>query len=66
MKQAEYLASLPSIDDDVTVKDSLAEFCTGLNFVQGNLHMTFTLVTADHSSHQFPQNGSSQPALSCR
>jgi hypothetical protein len=53
MKQAEDLASLPFVDD-LTVKDSFAEFCTGLNFVHGNLHMTFASVTADHSSHQSP------------
>jgi hypothetical protein len=27
-----------------------AEFSTGLNFVYGNVHMTFASVTADHSS----------------
>jgi len=50
MKQAEDLASLPFVDD-LTVKGSFAEFCTGLNFVHGNLHMTFASVTADHTSH---------------
>jgi hypothetical protein len=51
MKQAEELASLPFVDD-VTVKDSFAEFCTGLNFVHVNLHMTFASVTADHSTQE--------------
>jgi hypothetical protein len=46
MKQAEDLTSLPFVDD-VTVKDAFAEFCTGLNFVHGNLHMTFPSVTAE-------------------
>jgi hypothetical protein len=36
--------------DDAAVKDMFAEFCTGLNFVHGNLHMTFASVTADHSA----------------
>ena len=53
MKQAEDLTSLPFVDD-VTVKDAFAEFCVGLNFVHGNLHMTFAAVTADHSTHQSP------------
>ena len=45
------LTALPLIDDP-TVKDVFAEFCTGLNFVHGNLHMTFASVTADHSAQQ--------------
>jgi hypothetical protein len=53
MTQAEDLTSLPFVDD-VTVKDAFAEFCTGLNFVHGNLHMTFASVTADHSTQQTP------------
>src|SRR5215813_10055902 len=40
---------LPLVED-LTVKEAFAEFCTGLNFVHGNLHMTFASVTADHSS----------------
>jgi hypothetical protein len=40
-----------SLVDDIRVKDVFAEFCTGLHFVHGNLHMTFASVTADHSSH---------------
>ena len=42
-------AQLPLVDDP-TVKEAFAEFCTGFNFVHGNLHMTFATVTADHSS----------------
>jgi hypothetical protein len=51
MEQDSDLATLPLIDDP-TVKDVFAEFCTGLNFVHGNLHMTFAAVTADHSAPQ--------------
>ena len=51
MENTEEFASLPLIDD-LTVKDVFAEFCTGLNFVHGNLHMTFASVTADHSASQ--------------
>jgi ABC-type transporter lipoprotein component MlaA len=46
-------SALPLIDD-VTVKDTFADFCTGLNFAHGNLHMTFASVTADHSADQAP------------
>ena len=46
-------SALPLIDD-VTVKDVFTDFCTGLNFVHGNLHMTFASVTADHSADQAP------------
>ena len=46
-------AQLPLVDD-ATVKEAFAEFCTGLNFVHGNLHMTFASVTADHSSADAP------------
>ena len=46
-------SALPLIDD-VTVKDVFTDFCTGLNFVHGNLHMTFAAVTADHSIDDAP------------
>ena len=46
-------SALPLIDD-VTVKDVFTDFCTGLNFVHGNLHMTFASVTADHSIDDAP------------
>src|SRR6516165_3580734 len=41
-----------SLANDPSVKDVFAEFCTGLNFVHGNVHMTFSSITADHSSHR--------------
>jgi hypothetical protein len=53
MEHNDDLTALPLMDD-ATVKDSFAEFCTGLNFVHGNLHMTFASVTADYSSHKAP------------
>jgi hypothetical protein len=49
MEHAEDFATLPLVDDE-KVKDVFAEFCTGLNSVHGNVHMTFASVTADHSS----------------
>jgi hypothetical protein len=51
MEHAENFSTLPLVDDG-TVKDVFAEFCTGLNFVHGNVHMTFASVTADHSTHR--------------
>ena len=53
MEQDNDLMTLPLVDDR-TVKDVFAEFCTGLNFVHGNLHMTFASVTVDYSSPQAP------------
>jgi hypothetical protein len=49
MEHTEKFAALPLVDD-LTVKDVFAEFCIGLNFVHGNLHMTFASVAADHSA----------------
>jgi hypothetical protein len=46
-------AQLPLVNDP-TVKEAFAEFCTGLNFVHGNLHITFASVTADHSLPEAP------------
>ena len=46
-------SALPLIDD-VTLKDAVADFCTGLNFAHGNLHVTFASVTADHSVDDAP------------
>ena len=51
MERDSDLMTLPLVDDP-TVKDVFAEFCTGLNFVHGNLHMTFASVTADHSANR--------------
>jgi hypothetical protein len=51
MERDDDLTALPLVDDP-TVKDVFAEFCTGLNFVHGNLHMTFASVTADHSANR--------------
>jgi hypothetical protein len=53
MEHDDNLAALPLVDD-AAVKEVFAEFCTGLNFVHGNLHMTFASVTADYSSPQAP------------
>ena len=49
MEPAKDFGALPLVDD-LNVKDVFAEFCTGLNSVLGNVHMTFASVAADHSS----------------
>lgn len=46
-------STLP-LADDGTVKDSFADFCTGLNFAHGNVHMTFASLPADHSRDDAP------------
>ena len=61
MEPADDPSALPIVDD-IKVKDTFAEFCTGLNFVHGNVHMTFASVTADHNSHQ----ASSKRVISAR
>jgi hypothetical protein len=38
MQHDDDLAALPLIDDP-RVKDVFSEFCTGLNFVHGNVHI---------------------------
>jgi hypothetical protein len=40
--------------DDVTVKESFADGCAGVNFINGNLHITFVSITADHASDPAP------------
>ena len=49
MEPADDPAALPLVDD-IDVKDVFGEFCTGLNFVHGYVHMTFASVSADYSS----------------
>jgi hypothetical protein len=49
MEHTEDFATLPLVDND-KVKDVFAEFCTRLNFIHGNVHMSFASATADHSS----------------
>ena len=61
MEPADDPTTLPLVDD-IKVKDVFAEFCTGLNFVHRNVHMTFASITADHSSHQ----ASSKRVISAR
>jgi hypothetical protein len=37
------------LEEDLSVKNSYADFCAGVNFVNGNVHVTFASVVADHS-----------------
>jgi hypothetical protein len=45
---------LPPLVDDPTVKDTFSDQCAGLSFANGNVHLTFVSVTADHSSDPSP------------
>jgi hypothetical protein len=58
-------SALPLVDD-LTVKDSFAEFCTGLNFVHGNVHMTFAHLREITVQTKPRQAELCQLALSCR
>ena len=46
-------AVLP-LTDDVTVKDVFADSCAGLNVLNGNVHITFASIIADHSEKSAP------------
>jgi hypothetical protein len=41
-------AILP-LTDDLTIKDVFADACAGLNVLNGNVHLTFASVVADHT-----------------
>jgi len=57
-------AQLPLVDD-FTVKEAFAEFCAGLNFVHGNLHMTFASLP-QITARPRHQSGSSRLELPCQ
>jgi hypothetical protein len=46
-------AILP-LAEDLRVQSIFADFCAGLNVVNGNVHMTFASVVADHSEEPAP------------
>ena len=46
-------AVLP-LSDDPNVKNVFADFCAGLNVLNGNVHITFASVVADHSEEPAP------------
>lgn len=46
-------AILP-LTDDPTVKETFADSCAGLNLLNGNVHITFASVVADHSDERAP------------
>jgi len=52
-QSATQVVALPLVDD-VTVKDLFADACAGLNFSNGNVHMTFASVTVDHRTDSGP------------
>lgn len=44
----------PPLVDDIGVKDAFADDCAGASFVNGNIHLTFTSITADHTRDPAP------------
>jgi hypothetical protein len=46
-------AILP-LTDDVSVKDVFADACAGLSVLNGNVHITFASVIANHSEERAP------------
>ncbi|MBV8774065.1 MAG: hypothetical protein JO166_17300 [Deltaproteobacteria bacterium] len=42
-------APVPPYIDDPNIKDAFADSCAGINFANGNFHLTFVSFTADHS-----------------
>jgi hypothetical protein len=47
-------AATPPLMDDLSVKEAFADFCVGLNVLNGNFHMTFASVIADHRTDDAP------------
>lgn len=44
----------PPLVEDLTVKDTFADFCIGISLVGSNLHLTFGSLTADHTKPTAP------------
>jgi hypothetical protein len=42
--------------NDLTVKDSFADLCAGVTFVNGVVHITFASMTADHDTDPASQS----------
>jgi hypothetical protein len=42
-------SSILPLAEDFMVREIFADFCAGLNVVNGNVHMTFASIVADHS-----------------
>ena len=51
---AQSIGQLPPLVDDPSVKDAFCDQCAGLSFANGNVHLTFVSLTADHSSDPSP------------
>ena len=47
-------SSILPLAEDVRVRETFADFCAGLNVVNGNVHITFASVVADHSEEPAP------------
>ena len=46
--------AISPLADDLSVKDVFADSCAGLNVLNGNVHITFASVVADHSQERAP------------
>ena len=46
--------AISPLADDLTVRNAFADSCAGLNVLNGNVHMTFASVIADHSQEGVP------------
>ena len=49
MAQKIHRPTILPLTEDMTVKDVFADSCAGLNVLNGNVHVTFASVVADHS-----------------
>jgi hypothetical protein len=46
--------SVLPLAEDFRVREIFADFCAGLNVVNGNVHITFASIVADHSEEPAP------------
>jgi len=47
-------SSILPLKDNASVSNVFSDFCAGLNVLNGNVHMTFATVVADHSEEGAP------------
>src|SRR5437879_3682099 len=47
-------SSILPLTEDFRINEIFADFCAGLNVVNGNVHITFASIVADHSEDPAP------------
>src|SRR3954447_11186037 len=47
-------SSILPLAEDYRVSEAFADFCAGLNVVNGNVHITFASIVTDHSEEPAP------------